>query len=156
MRCSCPERGFSLVEVLICLVIFALALVPIINLFSESHRVGHSAHRMMEASLSAQTLLEAVGQLDVSELPAVPASSEVVLLEDGGPPTGATAGRWPQVAAYFARPLPFEMRRRVLAQRLPGGPLQVRVEVEWLATPGEPRTRQHQVLQSFASMRVWE
>jgi prepilin-type N-terminal cleavage/methylation domain-containing protein len=158
MSSSSPDRArraLTLVEVLICLVIFALALTPVISLFSSSHRAGHMARRQMEATMHAQTLLEAVAQLEPWELPAVPRGSAVTLLETGGAPAGG-GGRWPQVVAYFARPTRLPMQRRVTAMRMQGGAPLVSVEVGWLAVEGEPVTRQNLLLETFSAIHAWD
>lgn len=166
MSASHPDRGasrsrsaVSLVEVLITLFILALALVPIISMFSSTHRIGHSARRMVDVTLHVQTLLEALAELEPADFPIVTPGQETILLADAGGGVGAGASpRYQEVVEFFTtRPVPVEgMKRTVIARRLPSGELAVRVEVEWDAVVGETKTQQKLVLPMLSTPRNWQ
>ena len=97
---SSSRSALSILEVLICLVILAFALVPILNLFTSSHRIGHSARRFVDASMYGQTILEGVSMLEPADLPTIAPGSELILL-DGA--TGQPQGRGRRAGARRAR-----------------------------------------------------
>lgn len=153
------RRGVSLVEVLLTLFILALAMIPIISMFSSTHRIGHSARRLVDVTLHVQTLLEALAELEPADFPTVTRNQELILLADAG--GGANAGssaRYQEVVEFFTtRPVPVEgMKRTVIAKRLDTGELAVRVEVEWDAVVGESKTKQQLVLPMLATPRNWQ
>lgn len=150
---SSHRDAFSLLEVVICLLIFGLALQPIMQMLTASHRMSVSARHLLDATVQAQTLLEAVGQLSTAELPPIPPGTETVILPARGVASGA--GRWREVAAFFARPTPIPMDRRVIARRFPTGELQLRVEVDWIALVHDEKTRQTLSLATFSTPRSW-
>jgi hypothetical protein len=153
------RRGVSLVEVLLTLFILALALIPIISMFSSTHRIGHSARRLVDVTLHVQTLLEALAELEPADFPVITPGQETILLADagGGASAGASA-RYQEVVEFFTtRPVPVEgMKRTVIARRLASGELSVRVEAEWDAVVGESRTQQRLVLPMLSTPRNWQ
>jgi len=151
--------AFSLVEVLLTLMILALALIPIISMFSSTHRIGHSARRMVDVTLYMQTLLEALAELEPADFPTVPPDQETILMTDGGGGAGPGASpRYDEVVQFFrTRPVPVDgMKRTVYAKRLRTGELRVRVEVDWDAVVGEEKTRQHLDLPMLSTPRNWQ
>lgn len=136
------RRGFSMVEVLISMIILALILVPIINMFMTSKRVSHSAGRTVEITLHAQMILEALSHLEPRDLPDIGPDEELLLMADGvALPTDGT-DNFKLLLAAFKRPPPVTMTRKLAAKRLPTGELALRIDVSWLAVVGEERTRQ--------------
>lgn len=151
------ERGISLVEVLLTLVILSLVMVPIIQVFTSSHRIGFSAKRMVDVVVHVQALVEAVAELDPVDFPALSPGQESVLMDDEGRAGSGGTPRYQQVCDYFARPKPVEdMKRSILAKRLPTGEVEVRIEVTWFAILGEQRTEQKIVLPMLATPRNWQ
>lgn len=153
------REGLSLVEVLITLFILAVALVPIISMFSSTHRIGHSARRLVDVTMHVQTLLEALAELEPQDFPVVTPGQETILLADAGGGAGAAASpRYQEVVEFFTtRPVPVEgMKRTVIARRLPTGELAVRVEVEWDRVVGEARTQHRLVLPMLSTPRNWQ
>lgn len=153
------RKAVSLVEVLLTLFILALAMIPIISMFSSTHRIGHSARRLVDVTLHVQTLLEALAELEPADFPAVTRNQEIILLADaGGGASSGTSPRYQEVVEFFTtRPVPVEgMKRTVIAKRLDTGELSVRVEVEWDAVVGESRTRQSLVLPMLSTPRNWQ
>jgi prepilin-type N-terminal cleavage/methylation domain-containing protein len=157
MSGSRPDRGMSLVEVLLTLVIISLALVPIIQVFSQSHRIGHSARRLVEVTMHAQSLLEALAELDDTELP-VPQGTEVIVLSDAGGGGFQGTGRYTEVEELFKRrPLPVEgMTRTIVAKKLATKELELRIDVEWDSVVGEKKTRQKLSLPMLSTPRNWQ
>lgn len=160
MSGSHPERrGVSLVEVMLTLFILSMALVPIITMFSNTHRIGHSARRLVDVTLHVQTLLEALAELEPADFPPVVPDQEVILLADaGGGASASPSARYAEVAEFFTtRSVPVEgMKRTVIARRLRTGELAVRVEVEWDAVVGETKTQQKLVLPMLSTPRNWQ
>jgi len=64
--CKGGRRAFSLLELLICLAIFLIVLIPVTNLYLSSHRVGHAARKLVDATLHAQNLLDLASSIDWS------------------------------------------------------------------------------------------
>ncbi|MBI2945996.1 MAG: prepilin-type N-terminal cleavage/methylation domain-containing protein [Candidatus Wallbacteria bacterium] len=149
-------RGFSLIEVVIGVGIFAAALVPMMDLVTSSTRMSVSAGRMLEATLHGQTLLQALAELEPAEFPPVATGDETVVLQDGASAAPGQGPRWQALAAYYARPTSFAMQRRALARRLAGGELAVRVEIVWTSTPGEADRTQTVSLQTLSTPRNWD
>src|ERR1043166_2017642 len=119
-RAKC-SRGISILEVLISIIIFMLALIPVADLFSTSNRMAASAQRFLEATLHAQTLLEAVCEIDPDDLPRLPdapatgdADDKLLLDSDGNQLSGGK-GRWPELVTWFNKPPAFPMERRQIA-----------------------------------------
>lgn len=158
MSASRRDRGMSLVEVLITLVIISLALVPIIQVFSTSHRIGFSARRLVEVTLHAQTLVEALSELDQSDFPQITAGQQTILMSDTGGGSGSGTGKYGEVLDLFNRkPLPVEgMTRTIMANRLATGELELTIEVEWDAIVGEKKTRQKLTIPMLSTPRNWQ
>jgi hypothetical protein len=144
-----------MVEVVLCLGILSVALVPIVGLFSSSHRIGHSAQRLVDVTLHAQMLLEALAELDAEEIPSIPAGSEQTLMADGGPSPRRAGARFNELVQFFAKKPPVEMTRTIVARRLASGELLLRVDVEWLAVARDPATRQAVSLRMLSIPRSW-
>ena len=151
--------GFSLVEVLLTLFILAVALIPIITMFTNTHRIGHSARRLVDVTLHMQTLLEALAELEPADFPTVNPGQETILMTDLGGGAGAGASpRYQEVVQFFTtRKVPVDgMKRTVIAKRLATGELEVRVEVDWDSVVGEEKTRQHLSLPMLSTPRNWQ
>ena len=155
-RADRADRGLSLVEVLVTLVILSVSLVPIITLFTSSQRMGTSARKLVDVTLHAQTIVEALAQLDPADFPVVAAGQESTLLADGGPPLPGGSARFDEVAAFFAKPPPIAMERRVTARRLASGEMLVRIDVAWQAVVGERATRHTISIPMLAAPRNWQ
>lgn len=145
------DAGVSLVEVVVCLLILAAVVVPIMNMVIASRRASSSAGRIVDVSLHAQLLLEALSHVDPRDLPPIEPDTDVLLLDDRIPATADGGPAFRALVDVFRRPPPVPMQRRVAAQRLPAGELALRVDVTWLAVVGEERTRQHA---SFRTLTV--
>jgi len=148
--------GVSLVEVLVCVTILILALIPISTLFSSSHRIGHTARRHIAVTLQTQALLEAVAQLDTWELPAITPIGETTLLDDEQGFVANATGRWPQVVQYATRAKTADVFRKVVASRGADGRIRITVRSRWLSVAGDSRTWQTLVLSGFSSVRSWD
>ena len=149
-------RGFSLLEVMICLVILAFTLVPIVDMFSNSHRISHSSQRLVQVSLHGQMLIEAVAMMNPEDLPTIPVDAEVTLLSDD---LGGVGGGGPQFASlntFFQKPPPFKMQRTLTGRRLPTGELLVRIKMEWLGVAQEDSTHQEITLRMLSAPRNWQ
>jgi Tfp pilus assembly protein PilV len=149
------RRAVSLVEALVCLLLLALVLVPVIDLAVSSRRASHSAARTIEIALHAQKLLEALARLDVHELPPVPEENEVLILADGVPLKRAGGDRFREVERLFEQQPPLAARRKVAAQRLATGEMLLRLDVDWTSVAGEERTRQRASFRMLASPGSW-
>ncbi|MDX1541857.1 MAG: prepilin-type N-terminal cleavage/methylation domain-containing protein [Geminicoccaceae bacterium] len=55
------ERGFTLLEVVVALIVFALTFGALAGIFSTGFRQSRSAERTIEATLTARSLLERIG-----------------------------------------------------------------------------------------------
>lgn len=130
----CRRAGLSLLESLVALVIFGLALAPVIWLFGSARRASASADRMLRATLYGQTVLDALVALKDDELPPVP-DAETELAGTAG------SGRWDEIVAMLALPPPFPMERRVTGRRLLDGSIELKVALAWERLPGRPETR---------------
>ena len=151
------DRGLSIIEVLITLVILAMVLVPIIQVFTSSHRIGFSAKRMVDVVVHVQSLVEAVAELDPVDFPPLTVNQESVLMDDDGRPCAGTTPNYQQVCDFFGRPKPIkDMKRSISAKRLQTGEVEVVIEVTWFAIEGEQRTEQKIVLPMLATPRTWQ
>lgn len=149
--------AFSLVEALLGLIIVAAVLGPMLMLFGTTHRMGHSARRLVEVAGHGQALIEAIAELGPEELPALPAGAEAILLVDGA--SGAAGGgpQWAEIERYFGtRPPVDRLRRTIFGHRLPTGEVVVRIEIEWEAVAMDARTVQTLTLAMVASPRSWQ
>lgn len=158
MRSSRSEEaeGVSLIEIVIAVGIFAMALVPLIDLVVSSSRISVSATRMLDATLYGQTLLQALAELEPTEFPPVATGEERLILDGATAPSSGGGPRWQALMAYCALPPVFTMQRRAFARRMPGGELVVRVELEWAAAPTDTARVQRVSLQTLSTPRNWD
>jgi hypothetical protein len=111
------SRGVTILELVLAVAIFAVAMVPILQVITDANRTSYSADRYLRASVHAQMILDALVALDASELPPVPVDGATLLLDEGQVASGG-APRWLEVVAFLAQPPPFEgMERRIQAER---------------------------------------
>lgn len=143
----------SILEVLIAAVLLLVLSIPLITLVGSANRIGYSADRMLAATLHAQVILDALGQLEAGEMP-LGVAGETVLFDEGSGLVPGDNGRWAEVEAFFALDPPFAMERRVVAERLPTGDVVLTVEIGWRAQPDQPATRMVE-LSSLAFPPVW-
>lgn len=148
--------GLSMLEVLITSVLLVILLGSLVLLFGNANRVSYSADRAMRATMHGQVLLEAISQLPAGDAPLPAAPGEVVLHDDASGVTAPGQGRWDEVRAYLESPLPFAMNRRVLATRLEGGRVVLRVDMSWQALPGKPETQRRLTVELLASPALWQ
>jgi hypothetical protein len=152
---SSSRKALSVVEVLVCLVILAFALVPINNLFMSSNRIGHSARRLVDASMYGQTILEGVSMLEPADLPAIAPGSELILL-DGAVAAPGGGPKFREIANYFNTAQPFPMQERtVTALRADTGELLLKIELKWLGVVSDERTLQTANLQMLTPPKSW-
>jgi hypothetical protein len=144
------RRAFCFVEILVALAVMGLAFIPVLGLFTSSQRTGQSARRLLEASLHARGLAETAVQLRSRELPAVPASAELVVHLDA---VGGGGPLLPAALATLPRPA-FLTARRLTLRRLADSTLLARAEVEWDSVPGEPGSQQQLQMQAVGDAEV--
>lgn len=154
------RQGFSMVEILMATVILVLALVPIMNQLNTTHRIGISAQKLYQAASHAQNLLEAIVQLEIEELPpnlhSAAVDTPVILLEDGTPPGEGAGTRWVDVVRYWSDEELPGVHRKVEANRLASGAIEIRIELEWLRTITDEDSGQKIELTGFAMPRTWQ
>lgn len=149
--------AFSLVEVVLGIALVSAVLAPLLGMFLNSHRIGHSARRRVEVTLHGQMLIEAVAELDVDDFPPLKPGAETILLQDGGPGVAGSSKAWRQVADYFARKPPLEgLTRTLTARRLPTGEVLIALQIEWDAVAMDDRTRQTLDLAVVSTPRNWQ
>lgn len=154
------RRGFSMIELVISVVIFAAALIPIADLMSASRRTTASSLRLLQATTYAQTLLEAVLPLDLEELPAGP-TANWTLLSSMQPVQGGTGTRWTLVRKFFDGPPPFPMVARLVTARTIPNPVDparpsrtvIRAKVEFLRVTTDEDSVQEVVLEGLLDPR---
>ena len=156
MHCSETSRAFTLVEAVLVLAILSAAVVPVVTMYTASHRVAFSARRLTEVTLHAQDLLEALAELSVDEFPPVKVGQATTILTDGGQAAAGGSPRFAEVVAQFSKEPPVDMDRVVTAERLPSGELLLKIQVDWKAITGEAATTQHLVLPMLATPRNWQ
>lgn len=158
MSSSSRERrraAFSIIEVLVCLVILALSLVPIIDMFMSSSRMGVSARRMVDVSLFGQTILEGLAMLEPEDLPDIPANGSRILL-DGDQVVAGGSPRFQEAATYFRDARPKYMEEcTVNAERQTSGVLLLTIDLKWQGVPSDARTMQSTSLQVLTPPRKW-
>ena len=145
-----------MVEVLLCLGILAMVLVPVVDLFTSFHRVSTGASRLVEVALHGQTLVEALAQMDPADLPELPAGTSRILIGDGQPDPAGAAGRLAAFVEYFHRRPPADVTRTITMKRLATGELAYRIQLEWLAITGDARTRQRVEIPVVGVPRNWQ
>lgn len=150
------RQAFSLIEVVVSLLILSLALIPIINMFSASHRISHSSQRLVNVSLHGQMVLEAVAMMNPEDMPAIPADAEALLLADDGGGVGGGGPQFGQLKTFFAKPPPVTMQRTVTGRRLPTGELLLKIKMEWLGVAQEDNTKQELTLRMLSTPRNWQ
>ena len=62
------NRGFSLVELIICVAILAIATIPLMKLFSQSNTANMKAQSLQNATSLAESVMEEVKALSITEL----------------------------------------------------------------------------------------
>lgn len=151
------REAFSLIEVLLGITILAIAIGPIVAMFTASHRTSHSARRLLDATLHAQTVLEGLASLEPADLPPIPPGADVILVKDPGAFLGGGGPRFDEVARYFARSAPFpEIHRTVSAHRAGTGELVLKMEVRFRAVLSDEKTEQLLTLHSVTAPRNWQ
>jgi len=153
-----PRSGLSLLEVLLTLVILALILVPIIRVFTASHRIGYSAKRLVDVVVHVQALVEALAELEPADFPVPPGdTTDKLLMDDEGKQEPGNTARYKEICDFFQRKPPVEgMKRELSAKRLATGEVEVRVHVTWTAVQGEQRTQQELTIPMLATPRNWQ
>jgi general secretion pathway protein I len=123
-------RGFSLLEVMLAFVILAASLGLLVGMLSGGLRQVGDSTRATEATLHAQSLLDAVGTL----APLAPGHSEGTL-EEG-------RYRWALDIAPIDDPAPVTAQASA-SPPLQGGPVLYRVELAIAWAKGGPRQQLH-------------
>lgn len=134
-------RGISLLEMLIALVLLAVAGAPVLDLLTQSRRLSVMASHQVTASAEAQTLLEGVAALEPSDLPSGAASpAPAPILADGGPNGAGGSAKWSELVKLFGERSRPEMKRTVETAAMGAGRILVRVKVRYvkLVTAKEP------------------
>lgn len=62
------DAGFSLVELLIAVVILAIILIPLLNVFLSSNRLNIRSRKTLRATTAAQDIMEGLKAYDINEL----------------------------------------------------------------------------------------
>ena len=62
------DAGFSLVELLIAVVILAIIVIPLMNLFLSSNRLNIKSRQTLRATTAAQDIMEGLKAYDIEEL----------------------------------------------------------------------------------------
>ena len=137
-------QGFSILEALLCITIFTLALVPIVSLFTSSHRMSHSARRLIDATAHAQSVLDTAAERGMGGMDALSEEGEKVLIHDESR-ADEEHPRRDVLACADMTVVPFSGLKRHLTARKSGGSVLYKIEVEWLSG-----TRQKVTLQKLA------
>lgn len=136
--------------------VLAAVTITVVPMYMSSRRIAHSARRLSDVTLHAQSILEALAEVELGEFPDVPAGEATVLFADQAPAAPGGGPRFEEVAAYFKKPPPLEMERLVKARRLATGEMLLEIEVEWRAVVGEKETVQRIRLPMLATPRNWQ
>src|SRR5437870_206995 len=131
-RTSRNRAALSLLEAVVCLAILSVLVVPLLDLVTSCRRTSSSAHKLLEVTLQAETLLGAAAQLAPEDIPPVAPGSERVLLNDDPAVVESGTARWQKVVALFQRPPSIKMQRFLSVARTLQGELVFRVQVKWL------------------------
>ena len=67
LKCCESNKGFSLVEVLLAIVILGIIAVPILQMFFSSYKINEKSKRMLTAAELAQTTIEALSSQTYDE-----------------------------------------------------------------------------------------
>lgn len=147
----------SILEIVLGLAIFAIAMPAILQLFTNLNRTTYAADRLVDATIHGQMILEAVLELQQDELPTIPATGSVVLFQDGvGVLPGGTS-RWDEVVAFLAQPVPVPgMIRTITAERFAADDrLLLVVSLEWRRVGHEAGNVQSIRLQGTSTSLGW-
>lgn len=160
------RRGVSMLEVVLVVVVFVIAMAPISSMMLQTNRVGAAASKVVAGTAHGQVLIQSLQSLPTASLPlapvpeGVPSSSlaPVRLLwdEDDQPdgPTGAEPGgseNWQAFVQFYRKDRPFRMRRTVTATRLRFGEVQVRVDLSWPIAEGRSGARYEMVFHGLVA-----
>lgn len=151
------RRGTTLLEIVIGLAILGLVLAPLMSLFTASRRASYAANRLIEVSMEAQMVLEALAQLEPADINLPPAGDVLVFTDQA--PIGVTgSARYQSILDYFnARPRPASLLRKVTAHRLPGtNQLEFQLEATWIAVVGDTTTEQSLTMAMASIPRSWQ
>ena len=132
-----------------CLGILGVLLTPIMDMLITSNRVATSARRMLDTTLYAQGLLEAMAELAPGELP--DHNGELLGKET---PAGSHPGRWREIAAELSAEPPFPLAHRsIRIQHLRDGNVEISINVEWYGVVGDEKTKQAITLRELSVQR---
>ncbi len=154
---SLRRSGFSVLEIVIAITLFLVAMVPIVSLFTQVNRTSYASNRLLDATLHGQLALEAILELEPDELPALADTDQKILFDDvtglrltGGP-------RWDEIIAYLSLPPPFPMsNRRIVAETFGDpGKISITVEIRWLRVAQDENTSRSIELRGVSSPRGW-
>ena len=67
LKCCESNKGFSLVEVLLAIVILGIIAVPVLQMFFSSYKINEKSKRMLTAAELAQTTIEALSSQTYDE-----------------------------------------------------------------------------------------
>ena len=145
------DQAFSLIEVLFCLAILSVLLLPIMDMLITSNRAAAAARRTLDTTLYAQNLLESMAALSPEELP----EGEGDLLGFSGIPLEERAPgvRWQRVVPDLRAPPPFPLNGREIRIKRIGDNVEISIVVEFLGVPGDPTTRQRIILRELSVKR---
>jgi prepilin-type N-terminal cleavage/methylation domain-containing protein len=93
------NKGFSLIEVLVAMVILAIMTGPMLAAFASSAKINTNARRLEEANAIGQRVLERCKALTVDELLTGTVSTGDVVRNDATDSTGTLIG-WDSITAY--------------------------------------------------------
>jgi len=64
------DAGFSLLELLIAVIILAIIVIPLLNMFLSSNRINVKSRQTLRATTLAQDIMEGLKAYDIEELQA--------------------------------------------------------------------------------------
>ena len=62
------NKGFTLIEIIVAVVVLALVVVPLLNGFVTSARVNEKSRRLLNATNAAQSLMEQYADYSIKEI----------------------------------------------------------------------------------------
>jgi len=151
-----------MIEIIIALVLLVIAIVPMINQTTYSHRIVVSANRMYQVTSFSQHILDAICELAPGEFPSAirnaGAGTKVTLLQSGeAPSTAAPDSRWGSITQYWGDKQPEDAVGSVTARKLTNGSISVRVEFVFQRLKHDARTAGQGVyLTGLVSPRAWQ